>query len=84
MNEVLAAILKGNPLPLVLHPLCGNERNDARPVDDNPRSDHSEGDHHFRPDARHDVWVSGAGSRHARLLRLERDRDDHLYLGSRL
>ena len=70
----------GSRRKVVLHPLCGNERNDARSVDDNPGSLHSEADHDLRSDTHHDLRVSGAGSRRARLFRLESDHDDHLHL----
>ena len=51
-------------------------------VDDNRGRLHSEADHDLRADPNHDLRVSGAGAGHARLLRLERDRNDHLHLGS--
>jgi len=39
----------------VFHPLCSNERNDSRPVDDGSGSHDPEARHGFRPDANHDV-----------------------------
>jgi hypothetical protein len=67
---------RGSRRKVVLHPSCGNERNDSRPVDDGSGSHDPKAHHHLWPDAHHDVRVSGTGSRRARLLRLEHDRND--------
>ncbi len=65
---------------VVLQPVRSNGWSDAQRVDDNPGGLHSEADHDLRPDTSHDLRVPGAGSRRARLFRLECDRDDHLHL----
>ena len=49
-------------------------------MDDDSGSLDSEGDHDLRPDALDDLRVSGAGSRRARLFRLEYDRNDRVRL----